>query len=96
MIDKIRYEWDNGKERLNIQKHGYSFDFAKRAFDDPRRIILIDVDHSFFERRFYCIGSVDGLILTVRYVVRGDIVRIIGAGHWRKERKIYEKRYDLH
>jgi len=28
--------------------------------------------------------------LTVRFTYRGSVIRIIGAGYWRKGRKIYE------
>jgi hypothetical protein len=29
--------------------------------------------------------------MTVRFIVRGSKVRIIGAGYWREGRKIYEQ-----
>lgn len=29
-------------------------------------------------------------ILTVRFTIRSGIIRVIGAGYWRKQRKIYE------
>ncbi len=41
--------------------------------------------------RHYCIGRVDEDIMTVRFTYRGNVVRIYGAGYWRKGRKIYEE-----
>ena len=87
------FEWDEEKNRLNIEKHGISFEVAKDAFGDPKRLILADKKHSLREKRFYCIGKVGSKIVTVRFVARDDKIRIIGAGVWRKERKIYEDRH---
>jgi hypothetical protein len=35
-------------------------------------------------------GRVDEGIMAVRFTYRGHIIRIFGAGYWRKGRKIYE------
>ena len=52
-----------------------------------------DEGHSENEPRLFCIGrSGSGGILTVRFTYRGDCIRLIGAGYWRKGRKIYEKK----
>ena len=77
---------------MNIKQHGVDFETAKKAFDDPDKIILYDIKHSTDEDRFICIGKVDDAILTVRYTVRNGKVRIFGAGYWRKQRKLYEKK----
>jgi uncharacterized protein len=34
---------------------------------------------------------VSGFPLTVRFTYREGVVRIIGAGYWRKGRRIYER-----
>ena len=85
------FEWDEDKNKLNIEKHGISFEIAQIAFDDPKRIILVDEHHSQEEMRYFCVGKVDEMILTVRFVIRDSVIRIFGAGHWRKERKYYEQ-----
>jgi|GEM_PF-1737420 len=36
-------------------------------------------------------GTVHGMVMTVRFVYKGQAIRIFGAGYWRKGRKIYEK-----
>jgi uncharacterized DUF497 family protein len=85
----VTFEWDPDKERINQEKHGLSFERAQQAFFDPHRIILEDVKHSVDESRFFCIGIVDGLVATVRYTVRDDRIRIIGAGYWRSGKRLY-------
>ena len=88
---KARFEWDDDKDRENQAKHGVALSLAQYAFLDPYRIIAEDITHSADEERFYCIGRVNDEIMTVRFTYRGNIIRIIGAGHWRKGRKIYEE-----
>jgi uncharacterized protein len=41
------------------------------------------------EARYDCIGRVGTGIMTVRFTYRGSVVRIYGAGYWRKGRNIY-------
>ncbi len=49
-----------------------------------------DLAHSKTEKRFFCFGEVDGGILTVRFTYRSGVIRIFGAGYWRKGKTIYE------
>ena len=81
---------------MNIEKHGVAFVDAQRAFLDPKRVILKDVGHSEAEDRFFCIGCVDGGIMTVRFTYRTPKIRIFGAGYWRKGKQIYETRNQIH
>jgi uncharacterized protein len=85
------FEWDFDKDAENQRKHGVSFDLAVQAFSDPRRVISRDVAHSQTEERFYCFGCVGEGVLTVRFTYRTDVIRIIGAGYWRKGERIYEQ-----
>ncbi|HAT71393.1 MAG TPA: hypothetical protein DCS63_01075 [Elusimicrobia bacterium] len=85
------FTWDGKKERENVEKHGVDFSTAAKAFRDPKRGIYTDEKHSEEEPRFFCIGEVEGRILTVRFTYRAGTIRIIGAGCWRKGMKYYEK-----
>jgi uncharacterized protein len=67
-----------------------AFADAQLAFLDPARVIAKDLSHSKGERRFYCFGEVGGGVLTVRFPYRGDVIRIFGAGYWRRGKSIYE------
>jgi uncharacterized DUF497 family protein len=95
-MEGAKFDWDNKKNRENRSKHGVSFAEAQRAFLDSHRVIAEDVNHSSEEDRFYCVGKVDEKIITVRFTYRDDVIRIIGAGYWRKGKKIYEKENKLH
>ncbi|MDP8235741.1 MAG: BrnT family toxin [Candidatus Erginobacter occultus] len=85
------FEWDQAKDFDNREKHGVSFETAQYAFADPDRVIAEDITHSQEEQRYFCFGRVSIGILTVRFTLRGDIIRIFGAGYWRKGKQIYEK-----
>jgi len=84
------------KDKLNQEKHGVSFALAQLAFLDPNRVILEDLEHSTEEKRYYCLDSVSDGIMTVRFTYRKNKIRIIGAGYWRKGKRIYERENQLH
>jgi uncharacterized DUF497 family protein len=88
---KARFDWDERKNHENQRKHGVSFGLAQLAFADSKRVIAEDLDHSHSEMRYYCIGWVGHGALTVRFTYREGIIRIIGAGYWRRGKKIYEE-----
>lgn len=85
------FEWDPRKDAENQRKHGVTFAEAQLAFLDPSRVIAKDLAHSSNESRFYCFGDVAGCVLTVRFTYRDAVIRIIGAGHWHRGRRIYER-----
>ena len=89
-MKKATFEWDEEKDRENQSRHGVSFVTAQQAFLDPNRVIAEDIAHSTEENRYYCMGFVGEGVLTVRFTYRGNLIRIYGAGYWRKGKKIYE------
>ena len=89
----MTFEWDENKNRDNIEKHNISFNQAQYAFFDKQRIILKDEKHSREENRYFCIGRIEDGIVTVRFTVRKENIRIFGAGFWRTGRKLYEEKY---
>ena len=93
---KTRFDWYPDKDAENQRKHGVSFSRAQHAFADPQRVIAKDETHSQTEERFYCFGEVDGGVLTVRFTYRASVIRIIGAGYWRKGKTIYERENQIH
>jgi uncharacterized protein len=88
----VKFDWDSKKSAQNREKHEVGFEKAKRAFYDKCRVIAPNVKHSAKEVRFFCFGMVDGMVLTARFTLRGEKIRIIGAGYWRKGRKCYEEK----
>jgi len=87
------FEWNEAKNLENQRKHRVSFYAAQHAFLDEKRVIAEDRSHSTKEKRYYCFGlNEEGNgILTVRFTYRSGRIRIIGAGYWRKGKKIYEQ-----
>ena len=90
------FEWDDFKNAQNTEKHGVSFYEAQYAFADTQRVIIEDLDYGGDEDRFFCFGKVKGGVMTVRFTEREGIVRIIGAGYWRKGKKIYDQENHIH
>lgn len=95
-MSRTHFEWDPGKDRQNQEKHGVPFELAQFAFADPNRLILQDLSHSVQESRYYCIGRIDDGIVTVRFTYRENVIRIFGAGYWRRGKKLYEKHRQIH
>jgi len=74
-----KFEWDENKNRININKHGISFQTACRVVLDPDSIELNDLHHSTAkESRYIIIGEVNRVIFVV-YTERADATRIISA-----------------
>lgn len=90
----VNFEWDFDKDAENQRKHAVSL--AQGAFLDPKRVIARDVAHSNGEERFYCFGSVGAEVITVRFTYRNEMIRIIGAGYWRRGRRLYEQENQVH
>ncbi|UTC73319.1 BrnT family toxin [Treponema sp. OMZ 791] len=86
----MTFEWDENKNSENIRKHQVSFE-KRRILFDANRMILEDIKHSSSEKRYFCIGKTDEGILTVRFTIRGQNIRIFGAGYWRQGKKLYEE-----
>lgn len=95
-MNKESFDWDKAKDRSNQEKHGLSFAQAQYAFADPNRVIAKDITHSDDEDRFYCFGQVGEGIATVRFTYRDDVIRIYGAGYWRKGKRVYEHENQIH
>jgi len=93
---EARFDWDPDKDRENQSKHRVSFSDAQLAFADPRRVIAEDLSHSSSEKRYYCFGEVEDGILTVRFTYREGVIRIFGAGYWRRGKRIYDRENQIH
>jgi len=92
-MDQINFEWDAGKDKNNINKHGVSFEEAKTVFYDEYAISYFDPDHSEDEDRFLLLGmsfKLKTLVICHCFRQEEKIVRIISA---RKADKSEEKVY---
>lgn len=85
----MKFEWDEEKNRLNLEKHGVDFETAMLVFNDDQRIEIYDVEHSIEEDRYNTIGMVKNVLFVV-YTERKDNIRLISARLATKtERSIY-------
>jgi uncharacterized DUF497 family protein len=85
----MQLEFDPAKAAANLAKHGVDFP-RSYGFSKIPRIIIPNQNHSLDEPRFYAIGHDGRGILTVRFTIREDALRVIGAGYWRKQNSAYE------
>ena len=91
----MKFEWDSGKEKVNIEKHGINFEQASYVFADPHALNRYDDEHSIEEDRWVLLGrSLNEIILVVVHTFKNDdnieYVRIISA---RKASKIEQHSY---
>ncbi len=83
----MRFEWDEEKNRKNIEKHAIDFSDAAKIFGEIRITKRSDRRG---EKRWITTGIVNTRIITVVYTIRDRNVRIISA---RKANKHEKKTY---
>ena len=90
MINIVEYEWDSKKSKLNLLKHGISFEEAKEIFQGSV-FTAEDRRKDYGEKRFISIGSISGIaVLVVVHTDRKGRTRIISARKANeKERGLY-------
>ena len=59
----MKFEWDPHKEKINIKKHGVTFEQASYVFADPFALNKYDGESSNHEDRWICKRSVPPLFL---------------------------------
>lgn len=89
----LTFEWDSGKARRNLEKHGVSFEEAATVFSDPLSVTIADPLHSTVEDRLVTLGeSQSRRLIVVVHVEHADAIRIISDRQaTRRERKDYEE-----
>lgn len=89
----IKFEWDPGKARRNLRKHGIDFNEASTVFADTLSITIPDPDHSEDEERWVTMGpSNRQRLLVVVHTEEEEMIRLISARTAdRLERRKYEE-----
>ena len=89
----IKFDWDPGKARRNLRKHGIGFNEASTVFADTLSITIPDPDHSQDEERWVTMGlSHRQRLLVVVYTEEEETIRLISARTAdRLERRKYEE-----
>ncbi|MGH9358226.1 MAG: BrnT family toxin [Terriglobia bacterium] len=89
----VDYEWDPGKAKLNLRKHGIRFADSVAALEDEFALTVRD-SFSEPEERWVTLGrDAFGRLLIVVYTWRGERIRLISARRaTARERRQYEER----
>ena len=86
-----RFEWDENKNRINLAKHGISFEEARTVFFDDRAILFDDPEHSTEEDRFLLLGMTNNArvcIVCHCYRASDTVIRIISARQATKKEEV--------
>ena len=87
------FDWDENKNRINLEKHGITFEEASTVFCDDRAILFDDPEHSMDEDRFLLLGmSETSKVCIVCHCYRESdtVIRFISA---RQATRKEEQRY---
>lgn len=79
ILNGIKFEWDENKNRQNQQKHGISFEEAQEIFSG---IVFTFIDERFYDEeiREISIGAIQGVVIvTVVHTERNGKIRLISA-----------------
>ena len=92
----VGFEWDQGNERKNVEKHGVSQAEAEQIFVNDPLIVTDDLTHNEREPRYHALGQIDASrLLHVTFTLRSSgtsRIRIISARNMsRKERQRYDQ-----
>lgn len=87
----LSFEWNDRKALTNLAKHGVTFETARKVFEDPFAVDIEDRSANYGEVRRRIVGLGNGLVLTVIYTERSEVIRIISA---RKATRAERKEYD--
>jgi uncharacterized DUF497 family protein len=89
----MNFEWDDRKNEINIDKHGFDFADAYRIFDFPM-VVELDERYDYGEERLVGTGMLDGRVVVLVYAEPDEnTIRIISL---RKALSHERKRYEQH
>lgn len=94
----MEFEWDENKNRANVEKHGIDFRQAQVVFEDRYLLTFEDQRFEYGELRETSIGRMplvskgETIVVVVIHTERNDITRLISARKATKqERRVYEQ-----
>lgn len=93
-------EWDEQKKRLNLDKHGLSFEDAPLVFAEAC-VTFEDDRFDYKERRLVTLGPLASRVVVIVHTPREEpdrlVTRIISMRKANeRERQIYQKRLEAH
>lgn len=88
----MKFEWDENKRRLNLQRHGIDFVDVPQIFEGDT-VVIEDARQDYGEVRYITLGLLRTHVIVVVHTDRKDALRIISA---RKATKYEAKTYFEH
>jgi uncharacterized DUF497 family protein len=88
----MKYEWDEGKRRNNLRKHGLDFKDAHEVFLGPR-LVRLDTRDEYGEARWVAVGFLKNRVVVIVYTEDDtkEVVRVISL---RKALDYERKRFE--
>ena len=82
-----KFEWDENKNLINIQKHGISFEEATKLFEISD--VIVKAKNIEDEERYAIIGKLNNKCYFCVFTLRDDKIRIISVRRCRKKEEAY-------
>ena len=90
----MKFEWDENKRKLNIQKHGIDFEDAKRVFEGIS-LTFQDNRFDYGQQRFITMGLLYEIVIVIAHTEIDEIIRIISIRKATKnEQKLFFKKLE--
>ncbi len=74
----MKYDWDEPKNLVNIDKHGIDFNNAYELFGGDK-LIIPDDRKDYGEKRMIAVGRINQRLVVAVYTQRGETIRIISV-----------------
>lgn len=89
----MNFEWDERKNRINIEKHGFDFADASRIFDFPL-VTAPDEREDYGEDRWIGVGLLDERVVVVVYTEPAqDTIRIVSLRKAQSHERAHYEQY---
>jgi uncharacterized protein len=74
----MKFEWDEAKRQLNINKHGIDFVGIEEVFNGET-VTIFDDHFDYGEERFITFGLFEGRVVVIAHTETAEIIRIISV-----------------
>lgn len=81
----LRFEWDERKRLVNIEKHALDFWDVGEVFAAPH--LVVSARHAGSEERWLAVGLLEGRFVTVVFTIRAETLRVISFRRARHEER---------
>jgi uncharacterized protein len=87
----MRFEWDENKNAINIEKHGFDFMQAERVFSGPAPVVIdADIREGYEEERWIAFGMIGDIVAVVAFTRPApDVLRILSLRKANKNEQSY-------